>query len=72
MGEDCVPFQGGAPEHPERYVRRPGGWAQAGRGRDPFWDAHGGPPEGDNLSADQVADPIVWAMSQPSGVASAP
>jgi NADP-dependent 3-hydroxy acid dehydrogenase YdfG len=39
-----------------------------GRVETPFWDAHGGPPEGDNLSADQVADTIVWAISQPPGV----
>jgi NADP-dependent 3-hydroxy acid dehydrogenase YdfG len=39
-----------------------------GRVETPFWDAHGGPPEGDNLSADQVADAIVWAISQPPGV----
>jgi NADP-dependent 3-hydroxy acid dehydrogenase YdfG len=39
-----------------------------GRVETPFWDTHGGLPEGDNLSADQVADTIVWAISQPPGV----
>jgi NADP-dependent 3-hydroxy acid dehydrogenase YdfG len=34
----------------------------------PFWDAAGGPPEGGLLSADQIADSIVWAICQPSGV----
>ncbi len=34
----------------------------------PFWDRHGGPPEGPTLSADQLAESIVWAMSQPAGV----
>jgi NADP-dependent 3-hydroxy acid dehydrogenase YdfG len=39
-----------------------------GRVGTPFWDAHGGPPDGGLLSADQVADSIVWAICQPSGV----
>lgn len=39
-----------------------------GRVETPFWDIHGGPPDGDILSADQVAESIVWAVSQPTGV----
>jgi NADP-dependent 3-hydroxy acid dehydrogenase YdfG len=39
-----------------------------GRVETPFWDIHGGPPEGEILSADQVAECIVWAISQPPGV----
>jgi NADP-dependent 3-hydroxy acid dehydrogenase YdfG len=39
-----------------------------GRIETPFWDKHGGPPEGPILSADQLADSIVWAISQPAGV----
>jgi NADP-dependent 3-hydroxy acid dehydrogenase YdfG len=39
-----------------------------GRVATPFWDAAGGPPEGGLLTADQIADAIVWAISQPSGV----
>ena len=33
-----------------------------------FWETVGGAPEGNNLTADQIADSIVWAISQPSGV----
>jgi NAD(P)-dependent dehydrogenase (short-subunit alcohol dehydrogenase family) len=39
-----------------------------GRVETPFWDPGGGPPEGGLLTADQIADAIVWAISQPSGV----
>jgi NADP-dependent 3-hydroxy acid dehydrogenase YdfG len=39
-----------------------------GRVATPFWDPGGGPPEGGLLTADQIADAIVWAISQPSGV----
>jgi NADP-dependent 3-hydroxy acid dehydrogenase YdfG len=39
-----------------------------GRIETPFWDKHGGPPDGPILSADQLADSIVWAISQPAGV----
>ncbi|HJP74801.1 MAG TPA: SDR family NAD(P)-dependent oxidoreductase [Pseudonocardiaceae bacterium] len=39
-----------------------------GRVETPFWDVHGGVPEGDNLTAAQVADAIVWALGQPDGV----
>lgn len=35
----------------------------------PFWDGMGGPPSGRNLlTGDQIADSIVWAIRQPSGV----
>lgn len=33
-----------------------------------FWDALGGPPEGHLLTPEQVAESIVWAVCQPSGV----
>jgi NADP-dependent 3-hydroxy acid dehydrogenase YdfG len=39
-----------------------------GRVDTPFWDIHGGVPDGENLTAGQVADAIVWALSQPPGV----
>src|SRR4029453_5700818 len=39
-----------------------------GRVATPFWDANGAPPAGGLLTADQIADAIVWAISQPSGV----
>jgi NADP-dependent 3-hydroxy acid dehydrogenase YdfG len=39
-----------------------------GRVETGFWDPVGGAPEGDNLTADQIADSIVWAIGQPSGV----
>lgn len=39
-----------------------------GRVETPFWDVHGGVPEGDNLTAAQVADSIVWTLGQPAGV----
>jgi NADP-dependent 3-hydroxy acid dehydrogenase YdfG len=39
-----------------------------GRVATPFWDANGGPPAGGLLTANQIADSIVWAISQPSGV----
>jgi NADP-dependent 3-hydroxy acid dehydrogenase YdfG len=39
-----------------------------GRVATPVWDANGGPPAGGLLTADQVADAIVWAISQPDGV----
>jgi NAD(P)-dependent dehydrogenase (short-subunit alcohol dehydrogenase family) len=39
-----------------------------GRVATPFWDANGGPPAGGLLTADQIADAILWAISQPSGV----
>ncbi|MEU3895008.1 SDR family oxidoreductase [Streptomyces sp. NPDC045251] len=39
-----------------------------GRVETPFWDAHGSLPPGDLLTAGQIADSIVWAMTQPAGV----
>jgi NADP-dependent 3-hydroxy acid dehydrogenase YdfG len=40
-----------------------------GRVETPFWDTRdGGLPGGSLLTADQVADAIVWATSQPGGV----
>ncbi len=39
-----------------------------GRVETPFWDAHGGVPEGENLTAEHVADSIVWTLGQPAGV----
>ena len=33
-----------------------------------FFDAGGGPPDRAMLTADQLADSIVWAINQPSGV----
>jgi NADP-dependent 3-hydroxy acid dehydrogenase YdfG len=40
-----------------------------GRVETAFWDAGGGAPrDGINLTADQIADSVVWAVNQPSGV----
>jgi NADP-dependent 3-hydroxy acid dehydrogenase YdfG len=39
-----------------------------GRTETPFWDEYGGLPDGLLLTADQVADSIVFALGQPSGV----
>lgn len=39
-----------------------------GRVETPFWEGTGGLPEGNLLTADQVADSVVWAIGQPSGV----
>ncbi|MEU7530517.1 SDR family oxidoreductase [Saccharothrix sp. NPDC042600] len=39
-----------------------------GRTETPFWDEFGALPDGLLLSADQVADTIVYALGQPSGV----
>lgn len=33
-----------------------------------FWEAAGGAPDADNLTADQIADSIVWAVDQPAVV----
>jgi NADP-dependent 3-hydroxy acid dehydrogenase YdfG len=33
-----------------------------------FWTATGGAPEGAYLSAQQIADAVVWALAQPAGV----
>ncbi|MFJ8332306.1 SDR family oxidoreductase [Streptomyces sp. NPDC094437] len=39
-----------------------------GRVETPFWDGLGGVPEGRLLTADQIADSVVWAVRQPDGV----
>ncbi|MBQ0994989.1 SDR family oxidoreductase [Streptomyces nigra] len=39
-----------------------------GRVETPFWDGLGGLPEGHLLTADQIADSVVWAVRQPAGV----
>lgn len=39
-----------------------------GRVETPFWDEIGGAPEGQNLTADHIADSIAWAVNQPAGV----
>jgi NADP-dependent 3-hydroxy acid dehydrogenase YdfG len=39
-----------------------------GRVETAFWRTVGGSPDGAILTADQLADSIVWAISQPSGV----
>lgn len=39
-----------------------------GRVETPFWDGLGSLPDGHLLTADQIADSIVWAMSRPEGV----
>ncbi|MGW7098707.1 SDR family oxidoreductase [Streptomyces sp. NPDC054838] len=39
-----------------------------GRVETPFWDNGGGAPEGINLTAEQIADSVVWAVRQPAGV----
>ncbi|MEU0743237.1 SDR family oxidoreductase [Streptomyces sp. NPDC006134] len=39
-----------------------------GRVETAFWDEAGGAPEGLNLTAEQIADSVVWAVLQPAGV----
>ncbi|MFD7603106.1 SDR family oxidoreductase [Streptomyces mirabilis] len=39
-----------------------------GRVETPFWDSYGSLPPGHLLTADQLAESIVWAIGQPSGV----
>jgi NADP-dependent 3-hydroxy acid dehydrogenase YdfG len=39
-----------------------------GRVETPFWDSYGSPPPGHLLTADQIADSVVWAIRQPDGV----
>ncbi|ELP62927.1 SDR family oxidoreductase [Streptomyces turgidiscabies] len=39
-----------------------------GRVETPFWDSYGSLPPGHLLTADQLADSIVWAIQQPEGV----
>ncbi|MGK5627451.1 SDR family oxidoreductase [Streptomyces sp. URMC 123] len=40
----------------------------SGRVETAFWDAAGGAPEDLNLTADQIADSVVWAIRQPTEV----
>ncbi|MBJ7004444.1 SDR family oxidoreductase [Streptomyces griseofuscus] len=39
-----------------------------GRVETPFWDGYGSLPPGPLLTADQIADSVVWAIRQPAGV----
>jgi NADP-dependent 3-hydroxy acid dehydrogenase YdfG len=39
-----------------------------GRVETPFWDGLGKMPDGPRLTADQIAEAIVWAINQPTGV----
>ncbi|MET8975349.1 SDR family NAD(P)-dependent oxidoreductase [Streptomyces sp. NPDC004539] len=39
-----------------------------GRVETPFWDNYGGLPPGHLLTADQIADSLVWSLDQPDGV----
>ncbi|MFE4450186.1 SDR family oxidoreductase [Streptomyces sp. NPDC056796] len=39
-----------------------------GRVETPFWDGLGSLPDGSLLTADQIADSVVWAIGQPEGV----
>ncbi|MEU6530331.1 SDR family oxidoreductase [Streptomyces sp. NPDC046928] len=39
-----------------------------GRVETPFWDGLGSLPPGNLLTADQIADSVVWAVRQPEGV----
>jgi NADP-dependent 3-hydroxy acid dehydrogenase YdfG len=39
-----------------------------GRVETPFWDTYGSLPPGHLLTPDQIADSVVWATHQPSGV----
>ncbi|KAB1149795.1 SDR family NAD(P)-dependent oxidoreductase [Streptomyces luteolifulvus] len=39
-----------------------------GRVETPFWDSSGGLPPGRLLTADQIADSVVWAVRRPAGV----
>ncbi|MER6072694.1 SDR family oxidoreductase [Streptomyces sp. NPDC001817] len=39
-----------------------------GRVETPFWDGLGSLPPGHLLTADQIADSVVWAIGQPAGV----
>ncbi|WP_338681086.1 SDR family oxidoreductase [Streptomyces acidiscabies] len=39
-----------------------------GRTETPFWDSYGSLPPGHLLTADQIADSVVWSMDQPDGV----
>jgi NADP-dependent 3-hydroxy acid dehydrogenase YdfG len=67
---DQVGGDGAGREHPtpgdRRRHRRD--LDRSGTGGDPLLGSDGGPPAGGLLTADQVADAIVWAISQPNGV----
>ncbi|ANP50625.1 NADP-dependent 3-hydroxy acid dehydrogenase YdfG [Streptomyces griseochromogenes] len=39
-----------------------------GRVETPFWDGNGSLPPGHLLTADQIAESVVWAIRQPAGV----
>ncbi|WP_318200449.1 SDR family oxidoreductase [Streptomyces sp. SCL15-4] len=39
-----------------------------GRVETPFWDGYGSLPPGHLLTADQIADSVLWAIRQPAGV----
>ncbi|EFL36020.1 cis-2,3-dihydrobiphenyl-2,3-diol dehydrogenase [Streptomyces viridochromogenes DSM 40736] len=39
-----------------------------GRVETPFWDSYGSLPPGHLLTAEQIADSVVWALGQPEGV----
>ncbi|NEB05402.1 SDR family NAD(P)-dependent oxidoreductase [Streptomyces sp. SID13726] len=39
-----------------------------GRVETPFWDGYGSLPPGHLLTADQIADSVMWAVRQPEGV----
>ncbi|MEU1273704.1 SDR family oxidoreductase [Streptomyces sp. NPDC005799] len=39
-----------------------------GRVETPFWDEYGSLPPGHLLTADQIADSVLWAIRQPEGV----
>ncbi|OQD53547.1 short-chain dehydrogenase [Streptomyces phaeoluteigriseus] len=39
-----------------------------GRVETPFWDGYGSLPPGHLLTADQIADSVVWAIRRPEGV----
>jgi NADP-dependent 3-hydroxy acid dehydrogenase YdfG len=39
-----------------------------GRVDSDFWAAVGGPPDGDLLSSDQLAQCLVWAVLQPASI----
>jgi hypothetical protein len=43
-----------------------------GRVATPFWDAHGGPPDGGLLTADQIADAIVGRSASRAVLTSTP
>ena len=62
----------GLAENTRRMVTADGGGVTLvapGRVETGCWDAAGGAPQGGiNLTADQIADSVVWAVRQPAGV----